>query len=216
VAHEDGCVLVGAVRRDHVLDLVLQQKIATEPEDATYFFLVCNSGDQRQGTSLREATDDHAVCGNALGNLAVDEGVDVVARSDDALFIVFAALEVVERPDVVPSWHAHAHVLPHSSVFPSHLLALAHDVALKTRTSVIGMFGALGKTNAVSSNFDRRRQFSARKSLEIVQYACRARTDDVVPAGPAIAQAMGDNDCRGVALEGRDDDGSSAGHVRVC
>lgn len=65
---------------------------------------------------MGETTDDYAVCGYAFGDFGVDEGVEVVSRSKDALFVFLAILEGAERFDVVPSRHMHAHVLTLVSV----------------------------------------------------------------------------------------------------
>jgi hypothetical protein len=114
MAHEDGRLLVGAIVGNHVLDLLLQQQVATQAEDAAQLVLVCNAGQQRHSSTLREASNDDAIGGYALCNFLVDEGVEVVTRLDDALFILLAVLERAQRLDIVPSWHAHAHVLGRS------------------------------------------------------------------------------------------------------
>ena len=59
--------------------------------------------------------------------------------------------------DVVPAWHPHAAVLCY---FVSFYVPLCKE-GVRRRTTVIGMLGALGKINFTSSNFCRRRQFSA-------------------------------------------------------
>jgi hypothetical protein len=112
VSHEDRYLLVRVVRGDHLLDLLLQEQVAAQTEDATQLLLVCDSRQQCHGASLREASNDDAVGGDALCHFLVDEGVEVLAGLDDACFISLTLGQAVEGLDVVPARHAHAHVLP--------------------------------------------------------------------------------------------------------
>jgi hypothetical protein len=77
------------------------------------------------------------------------------------------------------------------------------------------MLGALGKMNWTSSNLLRRRQFSARKILRTVSVCALRQKVRRVPASPAIAQAMGDNDGSCVPLEGRNDQGLGHAETRA-
>jgi hypothetical protein len=111
MSHEDGCVLVGVVIGDHVLDLLLQQQVTAQTKYTTQLVLVCDTGQERHGSTLRETSNHDAVGGDALCDFLVDEGVEVVARPDDARLVLFAVIEGTQGLDIVPSWHAHAHVL---------------------------------------------------------------------------------------------------------
>ncbi len=64
--------------------------------------------------------------------------------------------------DIVPTGHSHAEIL--ARLLATYALLPASFVAL-VRTTVMGMLGALGKTNLTSSNFPRRRQLSASDTL---------------------------------------------------
>jgi hypothetical protein len=70
------------------------------------------------------------------------------------------------------------------------------------RASVMGMLGAFGKMNDTSSNLLRLRQFSARNILCDLSI-CSSGVGTPIPASPAIAESMGDDDGSGVSLKGR-------------
>lgn len=107
-----------------------------------------------------------------------------------------------ETYNVVPSWHAHAHVLLSSQALARGLMR-RYGRGRGARTTVIGMLGALGKTNETSSNLLLLRMFSARNSLRLYQCLHSHTITNHLPAGPAIAQAVGDDDGCGVPLDRR-------------
>ena len=121
MAQEDGCLLVRVGGRNHVLDFPAQEQVAAQTEDTTQLAIVRQARDHRHGAALGEATDDYTVCGDALGHLGVDEGVEVVARLEDTLFVILAAGQVAQALDVVPTRHLHPHVLarPSATISPN-------------------------------------------------------------------------------------------------
>lgn len=75
-------------------------------------------------------------------------------------------------------------------------------VGLGQRTSVIGMFGALGKMKETSSNLLRLRQFSARNILRWLDIHMH-NIESPLPASPAVTQSMCHDDGSRVSLERR-------------
>lgn len=128
----------------------------------------------------------------------------VVAGLDNAGFILFAVGEGAEGLDIVPSWHAHAHVL--------RLSAFAGFQGKDVPTRVMGMFGAFGNMNETSSNLLRRRQFSARKILYTISMP-RCRRLRALPSCAGVTQAVGNDDGGGVLLESGNDKRCSSSHV---
>lgn len=111
VAHEDRRVLVRVLGGNHILDLLLQKQVAAKTKNSAQLVLVCDTRQQRHSASLRESSNNDSVCRDALRNFGIDERVEVITRLQDAGFVLFAVGESAEGLDVVPSWHAHAHVL---------------------------------------------------------------------------------------------------------
>jgi len=128
VTHEYGCIPVWVVCRDQVLDLLLQEQIATQTEDASKLTLICDPGEDRHGSTLREASYNYAICGYALSNFFVDEGVKVFLGVDDAFLVFCTIVQGAERLDIIPPWHAHAHILSHVSASASVSMHLIRSV----------------------------------------------------------------------------------------
>jgi hypothetical protein len=110
VSHENWCSLVRRVRRDHRLQLVLQQQVARQAEDAAQLGRAGDAGHQAHSTTLRETSQNDALGRNAGIDLALDKGVEDFLRAQHAGFVVGAGRQVAHVGNVVPAGHAHAHV----------------------------------------------------------------------------------------------------------
>ena len=96
VAHEEGCVPVDLLRLlRELLRFIAHHQVAAEAEDARELVLSCDAREDRHGATLRKATQDDAVGGDASGHLVGDELGEDVARAEDAHFVVLL-VEVVE------------------------------------------------------------------------------------------------------------------------
>lgn len=110
VAHENRRVLVWRLGRHHVLDLVLEQQIARQAEDAAQLRRAGDTGHQAHGAALAEAAQHDALRRDARVDLVLDERVEDFLRAQHARLILAAVRQVAKVGDVVPSGHTHAHV----------------------------------------------------------------------------------------------------------
>lgn len=73
VCHEEGCILVGEVLGDVVLDAVAEQEVARETEHAAQLLLTRDAREERHSTTLREASQDDPRRLDTLLNLRLDQ-----------------------------------------------------------------------------------------------------------------------------------------------
>ena len=99
MAHEHRRLRVGALlavlARQKTLNLVVQQEIRREAEEAGQPGRARHAREEGHGAALREAAEDDARGLDALGRLGAHEGEEVLFGAQDAGFVVRGA-EVVE------------------------------------------------------------------------------------------------------------------------
>lgn len=110
VSHKDRRSLVRRVCRNHRLQLVPQQQVARETEDAAQLGWAGDTRHQAHCAALAETSKNDALGRDAGVNLALDQGVKDFLRAQHAGFIVGAGREITHVGNVVPAGHAHAHV----------------------------------------------------------------------------------------------------------
>lgn len=90
VCEENRGLLIRPVFRDVVLDPVTEEQVAGETEDTAQLVVVCNTGENGHGTSLRETTEDNPRWTDTLLDLLCDQSVEVIAGTQNAWLVLVA------------------------------------------------------------------------------------------------------------------------------
>ena len=83
-------LLIREVLGDLVLDPVAQKQVARQSKHATELLLVRDGCKDRDGAALREPAQHDPRRLDALVDLLLDQDVEVVARAEDARFVLRA------------------------------------------------------------------------------------------------------------------------------
>lgn len=90
MCEENRGLLIRPAIRDIIFDAVTEKQVAGETEDTTQLVVVCDTGENGHGTSLRETTEDNSRWTDTLFDLFCDQSVEVIAGTQNAWLVLVA------------------------------------------------------------------------------------------------------------------------------
>ena len=90
MCEENRRLLIRPVARDVILDAVTEEQVTGETEDTTQLVVVCDTGENGHGTTLRETTEDNPRWADTLFDLFCDQSVEVIPGTQNAWLVLVA------------------------------------------------------------------------------------------------------------------------------